>query len=111
MKLGARRHSFESPRIRLRSNAIYRVFTFHFSQFIVEILAHLLTDAVGIERRVIHRQSGWCSRVALNRLALHSFHPARVASKKHTNVVVRPVALVYPNLLPLPLGKVYQLRR
>jgi hypothetical protein len=39
-------NALQSARIRLRSDAIDRVLALHFGQFIVQVLAHLRTDAV-----------------------------------------------------------------
>ena len=79
--------------------------------FVVQVLTHLRSDALRVERRVEYRQARRCCLRCFERLSLHALHAARIAAEQQADLVVRPVALVDADLLPFAFGQIHQFGR
>ena len=73
----------------------------NFTGVVVEVLAHLRGDAVGVERGVEDGEARRRGLRGIQRLALHALHAAGIAPEQQADLVVGTVALVDADLLPL----------
>src|SRR5207248_10622757 len=58
LKARAGGNALERPRIRLRGDAVDGIFALYLGELVIQVLAHLHSDALHHQRRVVNSQSG-----------------------------------------------------